>query len=81
MPILEAGLAGIPVVATEAVPAARELGDDDVLVFNPEDPPDYIAGQILDLVDQIPVQRLRRRVRGRYTWRAIYERDIKPLLK
>lgn len=81
MPILEAGLAGIPVVATEAVPAARELGDDDVLIFNPEDPPDYIAGQILDLVDQIPVQRLRRRVRGRYTWPAICERDIKPLLK
>ena len=80
MPILEAGLTGISVVATDVVPAAREIGGDDVFIFSTKDSPERVAEQILNLVDQNSIQRLRRRVRGRYTWQAIYERDIKPLL-
>jgi glycosyltransferase involved in cell wall biosynthesis len=79
MPILEAGLVGIPVVCTE-VPAAVEIGSPDLLLFGVDDDPDDLAGRILAWVGGSPVQRLRRRVRQAYTWSAIFERDIKPLL-
>jgi glycosyltransferase involved in cell wall biosynthesis len=79
MPVLEAGLLGMPVFCTE-VPAAEEIGDADVVLFDADEDPARVAGCILDWAAQSPVQRLRRRVRQDYTWRAILERDIKPLL-
>jgi glycosyltransferase involved in cell wall biosynthesis len=80
MPVLEAGLVGKPMVCT-AVPAAREIGGEDVMVIPPDGDPHQIAGRILSFVDEMPMQRLRRRVRRGYTWRAIFERDIEPLLR
>jgi glycosyltransferase involved in cell wall biosynthesis len=80
MPVLEAGLAGIPVVCTE-VPAAVEIGGPDVLLFDKDDHPDDLAARILTQVQSDPVHRLRRRVRQNYTWQAILERDIEPLLR
>jgi glycosyltransferase involved in cell wall biosynthesis len=79
MPVLEAGLVGIPVVSTE-VPAAMEIGGDDVIVFDQDDPPDRLAGRILAWAEGNPVHRLRRRVRQNYTWQAIFHRDFEPLL-
>jgi glycosyltransferase involved in cell wall biosynthesis len=80
MPVLEAGLAGIPVVST-AVPAAQEIGGQDVLVFDRDEPPEDLADRLLAWVQESRVHRLRRRVRQRYTWQAIYRRDIAPLLR
>lgn len=80
MPVLEAGLVGIPVVCTE-VPAAREIGGDDVTLISPDSDPEWIADRILSCVEKRPVHRLRRRVRQEYTWQAIFRRDIEPLLK
>jgi glycosyltransferase involved in cell wall biosynthesis len=80
MPVLEAGLVGIPVVAT-AVPAAQEIGQPDVLVFDLADSPAQVADRILAWVERDPIQRLRRRTRQRYTWQAIFQRDILPILK
>lgn len=79
MPVLEAGLAGLPVACT-AIPAAAELAADDVLLFNPDDAPAEIARRILARLERDPVYRLRRRVRARYTWDAILKEDIAPLL-
>jgi glycosyltransferase involved in cell wall biosynthesis len=80
MPILEAGLLGIPITATD-VPAAVEIGGEDiVLVEDPEDPVET-ANQILEWLDGNPLYRLRRRVRQQYTWEAIYHREIKPLMQ
>jgi glycosyltransferase involved in cell wall biosynthesis len=79
MPVLEAGLAGLPVVCTN-VPAAEEIGGQNVTIFNSTADPARLAGQILAWAEQSPVHRLRRRVRQLYTWRAIFRRDIKPLL-
>jgi glycosyltransferase involved in cell wall biosynthesis len=79
MPVLEAGLVGIPVVCSD-VPAAREIGGDDVTLISPDGDPEEIADRILSRVEQSPRHRLRRRVRQGYTWEAIFERDIKPLL-
>jgi glycosyltransferase involved in cell wall biosynthesis len=80
MPVLEAGLVGVPVVCTE-VPAAREIGGDDVTLIEADGDPAAIAERILAWAEQSPVHRLRRRVRQGYTWRAIFHRDIKPLLE
>lgn len=79
MPVLEAGLAGKPIVCTD-VPAAREIGGEDVTLIDPEGDLERIARRIASLIDS-PVHRLRRRVRKEYTWQAIFERDIEPLLE
>jgi len=79
MPVLEAGLLGVPVVCTD-VPAAEEIGSEDVTVFDAAEDPARVAGQILAWAEQTPVHRLRRRVRQNYTWHAIFHRDIRPLL-
>ena len=80
MPVLEAGLVGAPVVCT-AVPAALEIGGEDVILFDATDAPARVAERILAWARQSPVYRLRRRVRQNYTWEAIFHRDIKPWLK
>jgi glycosyltransferase involved in cell wall biosynthesis len=80
MPVLEAGLVGVPVVCTY-VPAAEEIGDADVILFDAAEDPTHLARRILAWAEQSPVHRLRRRVRQNYTWRAIFHRDIKPLLE
>jgi mannosylglucosylglycerate synthase len=80
MPVLEAGLVGVPVVCTE-VPAAREIGGEDVTLIDAAGDPTQIAERILALVERSPVHRLRRRVRREYTWRAIFHRHIEPLLE
>lgn len=79
MPVLEAGLVGIPVVCTE-VPAAVEIGGQDVILFDLEEEPDALAVRILAWSEESAVHRLRRRVRQGYTWQAIFRRDIEPLL-
>jgi glycosyltransferase involved in cell wall biosynthesis len=79
MPVLEAGLAGIPVVCTD-VPAAEEIAGPDVTRFDASQDPAELADEILSLLEEDPVHRLRRRVRQRYTWRAIFRREIRPLL-
>ena len=79
MPVLEAGLMGIPVVAT-GVPAAREIGADDVILFDLDETPEQVAQRIVARIESDPVCRLRRLVRQQYTWQAIFERDILPLL-
>ncbi len=80
MPVLEAGLAGIPVVCTE-VPAAVEIGGEDVILFDKDDDPASLADRILVWAERNPVHRLRRRVRQNYTWQVIFRRDIEPLLQ
>ena len=80
MPVLEAGLLGVPVVCTD-VPAAEEIGGADVTRFDPDEDPARAADQILAAAGRSPIHRLRRRVRQNYTWQAIFERDIRPLLE
>jgi mannosylglucosylglycerate synthase len=80
MPVLEAGMAGIPAVCTD-VPAAIEIGLPDAIVFDEAEDPGQLADRILNWSRETRVHRLRRRVRQRYTWEAILARDIEPLLR
>jgi glycosyltransferase involved in cell wall biosynthesis len=80
MPVLEAGLVGVPVVCTE-VPAAVEIGQQDIVPFDRTEEPASLAERILAWAEGSPVHRLRRRVRQNFTWQAIFHRDIEPLLK
>lgn len=81
MPILEAGLVGIPVFSTDHVPAANEIGGQDVIQFSAEADPGQVAGLILEAIGKSPMLQLRRRVRQRLTWRGIFNRQMIPLLE
>ena len=80
MPLLEAGLVGAAVLSTH-IPAAEEIGQGDVILFAAEEEPAHLAERILTWAVASPVHRLRRRVRQHYTWSAIFQRDIRPLLE
>ncbi len=80
MPILEAGLIGLPIVVSNAVPAAVEIGGAEVFCFDLDTPPASLAQQIRERFVDEPRLRLARRVRQRYTWDAIFRIDIEPLL-
>lgn len=79
MPVLEAGLVGIPVIAT-SVPAAVEIGEEDVLVISTNTSPEVLADQILIWLQDDPVHQLRKKVRQKYTWKSIFQQQIEPLL-
>ena len=80
MPVLEAGLIGLPILST-AVPAVRDLAQDEVLLFSPDEAPLRLAERILDWLKARPEHQLRVKVRQQYTWRAIFKRDLLPLLE
>jgi glycosyltransferase involved in cell wall biosynthesis len=80
MPIMEAGLAGVPVVS-RAVPAAQELALEEASIFNPDADADQVAMLLLQLLERSPTARLRHRVRKKFTWQAIFDEAIQPLLR
>lgn len=81
MPILEAGLAGIPVFCSTAIPAANEIGGGDVIQFSPDAHPQEVARLLLEWMEESPVYRLARRVRQQFTWQSIMRRQILPLIQ
>ncbi len=80
MPILEAGLVGIPVYCADKIPATNEIGKQDVFRFSPDASPDQVVDLILQSVEQNPILRLRQRVRHELTWRSIFQHQIQPLI-
>jgi glycosyltransferase involved in cell wall biosynthesis len=79
IPLLEAGLANLPVFCSD-IPPLRSLGGSYVTYFSPDDDPETIANIIANQLSSNPVFRLRTSVRGQYTWEGIYTRHIAPLL-
>jgi glycosyltransferase involved in cell wall biosynthesis len=79
IPILEAGLAGIPVFCAD-IPALRDLGGNFVTYFSPDASPDHVAGLITRRLSADITSSLRMRVKKDYTWQQIYAVYIKPLL-
>ncbi len=79
MPILEAGMTGMPIFSTD-IPAAQEIGQADVMSFSTDDPAAEVAERILDWARSSREQQLRVRVRQNYSWQAVFDRAILPLL-
>ncbi|MCS6837102.1 MAG: glycosyltransferase family 4 protein [Anaerolineae bacterium] len=81
LPILEAGLIGLPIFCSD-LPPFRQTGQDDVHFFDPvQDSPESIAQKIAqELVNQAR-QRLKARVRQRYRWDALIQTHLVPMLE
>jgi glycosyltransferase involved in cell wall biosynthesis len=80
MPVLEAGLVGIPAFCANRIPAAAEIGGREVISFSPDANPDQVAGLILAWGKDNPVLGLRQKVRRNLSWESIFQREILPLL-
>jgi mannosylglucosylglycerate synthase len=79
IPVLEAGLAGVPVFCTDIAPL-RDLGGIDANYFSLDDNPDDIAEKISGVLGSSSVYALRKRVLQDYIWEQIYAKHIAPLL-
>ncbi len=81
IPVLEAGLAGIPVFCAD-LPPLRRSGGDEAYYFDPENgAPDAIAAMIVRELDGSRTFRLRQRVRRDYRWDAIIRDQLVPLVE
>ena len=79
IPILEAGLAGLPVFCAD-IPPLRKLGGDHAVYFSPDAEPAQVASLIASRLAPDPIFGLRRQVRRKFTWERIYAEKIAPLL-
>jgi glycosyltransferase involved in cell wall biosynthesis len=80
IPILEAGLAGLPIFCT-GIPPLKDLGGEEATYFSPDAEPALVAQLIADRLQADRTYRLRVRVRSSYNWQNIYQRHIAPLLE
>jgi len=80
LPILEAGLAGIPIFCSN-IDSLKELGRGQVTYFDPEGDAASVAGQIAAALEGSPRFGLRRRVLREHTWERIYAEHLAPLLE
>jgi glycosyltransferase involved in cell wall biosynthesis len=80
MPVMEAGLVGIPILSRE-VPAAQELAEQEAVIFNPDADEKQVAAALIQMLEKSPTGRLRRRVRREYNWQAIFIDAILPILQ
>lgn len=80
IPVLEAGLAGIPVFCSDIGPL-RKLGGEDALYFSPDAGPEEVAALVINHLDSLLSFKLRARVRMKYTWDGIYTNMIAPMLE
>lgn len=80
IPVLEAGLTGLPVFCAD-IPPLRDLGLSFVHYFSLEDEPAKIASLISSSLSTNMMLKFRARVRQEYAWQEIYQKQIEPLLQ
>jgi glycosyltransferase involved in cell wall biosynthesis len=80
LPILEAGMARLPIFCSD-LPPLRELAGNWATTFSPDADPAQVAGAIAARLESDPLYQMRRRVRLAYSWEAVYSRSIAPLLE
>lgn len=79
IPIIEAALSGLPIFCSDIAPF-HETAGEAATYFDPEGDPDVAAAAIAAQFQRDPRYQLRRRVRTSYTWEAIVNNRILPLL-
>lgn len=80
IPILEAGLARLPIFCAD-IPPFRESAGPDANYFALEETPSRIAIRFIEFFENDARYRLKRRVVENYTWDAIFQAQIEPLLR
>lgn len=89
IPVLEAGLARVPVFAAD-IPSVRESAGDPLgqapgrgpaHLFDPEGEPAAVADAIMAYLATDPAYQLRRRVLSQFTWQATLEHHLLPLIQ
>lgn len=80
IPLLEAGLAGLPVFCSDLGPL-QEVGAEDVRYFSAEAEAAEIAQDILRELDANPRFRFRKRILKEFAWPRIYADHLAPLLE
>lgn len=79
IPILEAGLARMPIFASD-IPSVRESAGELAWLFDPHGDAEQVARAIADYCATDRAYQLRQRVWQHYTWRSVLERHLMPLL-
>lgn len=79
IPILEAGLAGLPIFCSD-IPPLRNLGGAHATYFSPDADPVELANRIVNHLAFDSIFRMRVRARREFSWEGIYAREIAPLL-
>ncbi len=81
IPMLEAGLSGLPIFCAN-IPPLRGTGQSDATYFDPlHDSPNDIAVRLLTALTNSAQARLRVRVRHQFRWEGIVRDQIVPLLE
>jgi glycosyltransferase involved in cell wall biosynthesis len=80
LPILEAGVHRLPIICSD-LPVLRELAGSDALYVDPDGDPAAIAVRVAAHLEANGALRLARRIRTEYSWEAIYQTGIAPLLE
>ncbi len=80
IPVLEAGLAGLPVFCTD-IPPLRKLGGEQAFYFPLDADPQEVSALLAGYLATDPIFGLRARVRRQYTWERVYSELIAPLLE
>ncbi len=79
IPILEAGLTGIPIFCSD-IPPLRKLGGDLATYFAPGEDPKKIASAAVERLGANTELKMKSFVRSNYIWNSIYKIKIAPLL-
>ncbi|OGO34034.1 MAG: hypothetical protein A2W35_14045 [Chloroflexi bacterium RBG_16_57_11] len=79
IPVLEAGLAGIPIFCS-SIPPLQTLAGAFATYFDPDIEPGELARMIGDRLHENPVAQLRIRLRQSYSWSQIYHQHIEPIV-
>jgi len=80
IPVLEAGLARLPVFTAD-IPSVQESAGDLAYLFDPEGNSADIAEAIVAHLAADRAYQLRRRVLNQFAWQAILERHLIPLIQ
>ena len=79
IPLLEAGLARLPIFCTD-LPPFRETACEYAHYFSPDESADAIAAQITTFFENDRVYQMKKRVVTEFGWEKIFVQQIEPLL-
>lgn len=79
IPILEAGMAGLPVFCSD-IPPFRETAENLALYFDLNDSPRNVAQKIITWLETDTTIKLKNCIKQSYTWKNIFKQKIKPLI-